>query len=230
MFSRTGVGELLTQTYSAEILKTLEGSLKLPRLIKVSYDPFETLIVTIISQNTADTNTERAFRYLSKRFKITPLELAKAKISEIEECLNVAGLYKSKAKTIQTASKIILEKFGGNLNSILSLPTEEARRTLMSMQGVGPKTADVVLLFSASKPTIPVDTHVNRVSKRLGLAPANGNYENVRLGLQSFFEPRDYLMVHLLLIAHGRQHCRARNPLCNQCPVNAYCLSKGGST
>lgn len=100
------------------------------------------------------------------------------------------------------------------------------------MQGVGPKTADVVLLFSANKPTIPVDTHVNRVSKRLGLAPAKGDYEDIRLSLQSIFNPEDYLSVHLLLITLGRKYCKARRPLCQKCPVNKYCPSNGclGST
>jgi endonuclease-3 len=96
----------------------------------------------------------------------------------------------------------------------------------MELPGVGPKTADVVLLFSANQPTIPVDTHVNRVSKRLGLAPANGGYEEVRLSLQSLFDPKDYLAVHLLLIAHGRKYCKARQPLCPECPLNTYCPSK----
>jgi len=199
----------------------------LPRLVKVGEDPFETLIITIISQNTADTNTERAFKNLSKKIQITPRALANAKTREIEEYLHIAGLYKSKAKTIQNSSKIILEKFGGTLTPILSLPTEEARRTLMEMQGVGPKTADVVLLFSANKPTVPVDTHVNRVSKRLGLAPENGGYEAVRVSLQQFFESRDFLLVHLLLIALGRKFCKARQPLCDSCPVNVYCPSNG---
>ncbi len=97
----------------------------------------------------------------------------------------------------------------------------------MEMPGVGPKTADVVLLFSANKPTIPVDTHVNRVSKRLGLSPQGGDYEAVRLSLQSKFEPKDYLTVHLLLIALGRKFCKAHNPHCSACPVNKYCPSNG---
>jgi endonuclease-3 len=140
-------------------------------MVKTNHDPYETLIITIISQNTADTNTARAFQNLSQNFKITPQTLANAPLKDIERCLHVGGLYRSKAKTIQTTSKIILEKFGGSLNPILSLPTEQARRTLTEMPGVGPKTADVVLLFAAGRPTIPVDTHVNRVSKRLGWAP-----------------------------------------------------------
>ena len=192
-------------------------------MVKTNHAPFETLIITIISQNTADTNTERAFENLSNNFEITPEALATAETGKIEACLHVGGLYKSKAKTIRTVSKIILEQFHGSLNPILSLPVEEARKALTQLPGVGPKTADVVLLFSAGQPTIPVDTHVNRVSKRLGLAPQNGSYEDVRLSLQSLFQPKDYLAIHLLLIAHGRKYCKARQPHCADCPVNAYC-------
>jgi endonuclease-3 len=152
--------------------------------------------------------------------------LANAEISQLEECLKVAGLYRSKAKAIKQTSKIILEKFYSNLEPILSLPFEEARKTLLQLPGVGPKTADVVLLFCSEKPTIPVDTHVNRVAKRLGLAPANGDYEIIRKHLQSLYNQKDYLAVHVLLILLGRNHCRARNPLCKQCPVNTLCPSK----
>lgn len=226
VFSRRGKAKM-TQTRAATILKTLQDTLVMPKLVKTNHDPFETLIVTIISQNTADSNTQRAFENLSNNFEITPQALANAELSKIEACLHVGGLYKSKAKTIQTASKIIIEKFHGSLKPILSLPLEEARKTLLEMPGVGPKTADVVLLFSANKPTVPVDTHVNRVSKRLGLAPANGGYEDVRLSLMSLFDAKDYLAIHLFLIAHGRKTCKARKPLCHECPVNTYCPSNG---
>jgi endonuclease-3 len=140
--------------------------------------------------------------------------------------LKPAGLYRNKARTIEQVSKIILEKHHGNPESILSMPFEDARKTLMEFPGVGPKTADVVLLFSANKPTIPVDTHVDRTSKRLGLTPANGDYETVRKSLQSLYDPKDYLAVHMLLISHGRKHCKARNPLCKQCPVDMLCPSR----
>jgi endonuclease-3 len=199
----------------------------MPEWTREKLDPFETLVETIISQNTADRNTARAFEALSKRFEIKPEVLANAQTSCIEQSLKVAGLYKSKAKAIKNVSKIVLEKYHGSLAPILSLPLEDARRTLLQLQGVGPKTADVVLLFAAKQPTIPVDTHVNRVAKRLGLAPANGDYEAVRGNLQALFIPADYLAVHLLLIAHGRKYCKARHPLCNECPINALCPSKG---
>jgi len=216
---------MMADTQAATILQILQDTAAVPKLVKPKVDPFETLIVTIISQNTADRNTERAFENLSKQFEVTPQALSQAETGKIEACLHVGGLYKSKAKTIQTVSKIILEKFQGSLNPVLSLPLEEARKTLIELPGVGPKTADVVLLFAANQPVIPVDTHVNRVSKRLGLAPANGGYEEVRLSLQSLFDPKIYLAVHLLLIAHGRKYCKARHPLCPECPVNTYCPS-----
>jgi endonuclease-3 len=217
----------MTQERAAEVLRILRRTFAMPKWTEAKRNPFETLIVTIISQNTADRNTTRAFENLSKRFEIIPEVLAKAENSQIEECLRVAGLYKNKAKTIRQVSKTILEKFHGTLAPILSLPLEEARKALTQFSGIGPKTADVVLLFSAKQPTIPVDTHVNRVAKRLDFALVNGDYETVRKNLQELYNPNDYLAVHVLLIAHGRKYCKAIRPLCEQCPVNMQCPSKG---
>jgi endonuclease-3 len=212
---------------AATVLQILRENFAMPKWIEAKRNPFETLIVTVISQNTADRNTARAFESLSKQFEIKPEVLANAETSQIEDSLKTAGLYRNKAKTIKKVSRIILEKFHGSLQLLLSLPLEEARKTFIQMPGVGPKTADVVLLFSAKQPTIPVDTHVNCVSKRLGFAPANGDYETVRTSLQLLYEQRDYLAVHLLLIAQGRRYCKARRPLCKQCPVNMHCPSRG---
>ena len=209
------------------VLQILREEFEIPKWTIEKHDPFKTLIVTIISQNTSDRNTERAFGQLSKLFEIKPEVLANLETSHIEETLKTAGLYRSKSKTIKQVSTIILEKFHGSVQPILSLPLEEARKAFMQMPGVGPKTADVVLLFSAAQPTIPVDTHVNRVSKRLSFAPSNGDYEAVRASLQTLYEQRDYLAVHVLLIAHGRRYCKARRPLCEQCPVKIQCPSRG---
>jgi endonuclease-3 len=215
----------MLQNRAEKILRELQKTFTMPKWATLKRSPFETLIMTIISQNTAGTSTSKAFDNLSKRFEITPEALAKADTSHIEACLKVAGLHRNKAKAIKQVSKIILRKFHGDLNRILSLPPEEARSTLLQLRQVGPKTADVVLLFCTEKPTIPVDTHVDRVAKRLCLAPLNENYEAVRNSLQSLYESRDYLPVHVLLIALGREYCRARNPLCRQCPVNRLCPS-----
>jgi len=212
-----------------EILQILRENFTLPKWVSEDHNPFETLIITIISQNTSDRNTEKAFEKLSKAFPITPETLAKAEVGKIEECLKVAGLYRNKARIIKQVSGIILEKFGGKLETILALPFEKAREVLMQLPGVGPKTADVLLLFSANKPTIPVDTHVNRVSKRLGLAPANGDYERVREALQRLYKPKDYFEVHILLILLGRKYCKARKPVCKPCPVKTLCPSRANN-
>ena len=212
---------------AATILQKLQQTLPQPRWVKSRRDPFETLVITILSQNTADKNTVRAFEALSNRFEIIPEALAKAELSQIEDAIRPAGLYTSKAQAIKQAAVTILKKYRGTLQPILLLPLEEARKALMQFLGVGPKTADVVLLFSAKKPIVPVDTHVNRVAKRLGFAPFDGDYEVVRKNLEALFDPSDYLTVHVLLIAHGRKTCKARHPLCSECPVNVYCPTRG---
>ncbi len=216
----------MTERRATQILRILRSNFSIPRWADAPKDPFQILIITVLSQATADRNTERAFRNLSKKFPITPKDLAEAKVEEIEEAIRIAGLYRNKSKIIKELSRVILEEFGGSLDFIYSLPLEEARKTLMRLPGVGPKTADVVLVFCAGKPTLPVDTHVNRVSKRLGLALPNADYEDVRETLQSLFSPEDYLPVHLLLISLGRRYCKARNPLCKPCPVKSLCPSR----
>ena len=216
----------MAKNRAEKILARLRKTFTLPKWTVSNRDPFKTLIITIISQNTADRNTGKAFENLSNQFQITPEALTNAETGKVEESLRVAGLYRNKAKAIKQVSRIIMEKFHGNLTQILSMPFEEARRTLLQLPGVGPKTADVVLLFCGEKPTVPVDTHVNRVSKRLGLAPKNGDYEAVRKSLQLLYEQKDYSAIHVLLILLGRKYCKARNTLCKQCPVNMLCPSR----
>jgi len=211
---------------ATKILHILRENFSIPQWASSTRDPFQTLIITVLSQATADKNTARAFENLSRRFSITPEALAKASVEEVENAIRVGGLYRNKSRVIKAISHVILEQFNGSLDFIYSLPFEEARKILLNIPGVGPKTADVVLLFCAGKPTIPVDTHVNRVSKRLGLAPQRADYEGVRRALEILYSPEDYLPVHLLLISLGRKYCKARKPLCKPCPVNTVCPSK----
>jgi endonuclease-3 len=216
----------VTEDKAKEILHILKRRFSIPRSPRSNRDPFRTLIITVLSQATADKNTARAFENLSGRFSITPEDLAKASVEEIEDAIKVGGLYRNKSRVIKTISRVILEQFNGSLDFIYSLPLEKARQILLKIPGVGPKTADVILLFCAGKPTVPVDTHVNRVSKKLGLAPPKADYEGVRQALETLYSPEDYLPVHLLLISLGREFCRARKTLCKPCPVNALCPSK----
>ncbi|MDR2719667.1 MAG: endonuclease III [Nitrososphaerota archaeon] len=218
---------MLVTAQAKEMLNILRQTVAVPSLVKAKSNPFETLIITIISQNTADKNTTIAYTRLKQHFQITPKNMSEANPLQIEDCIKPAGLCKSKTCTIQTASKVIHEKYGDSMDAILALPLIEARKNLTDISGVGPKTADVVLLFSAQKPTIPVDTHVNRVSKRLGIVSKTGNYEAVRSSLQKLFTETDYLDAHQLLIGHGRQFCKAQKPLCISCPIINYCETKG---
>jgi len=217
---------VVVKNRATKILHILQESFSIPQWASSTRDPFQTLIITVLSQATADKNTARAFKNLSRRFSITPEALAKARVEEIENAIRVGGLYRNKSRIIKAISRVILEQFNGSLDFIHSLPLEEARKILLSIPGVGPKTADVVLLFCAGKPTIPIDTHVNRVSKRLGLVPPKADYEGVRQGLEALYSPENYLPVHLLLISLGRKYCKARKPLCKPCQVNRLCPSK----
>jgi endonuclease-3 len=216
----------LAKNRATKILHILRDNFSVPRWASSTRDPFQTLIITVLSQATSDKNTTRAFENLSGRFSITPEDLAKASLEDIERAIRIGGLYRNKSRVIKAISRMIMEKFNGSLDFIHSLPLDEARKILLGIPGVGPKTADVVLLFCAGKPTIPIDTHVNRVSKRLELAPPKADYEEARQALEALYSPDDYLPVHLLLISLGRKYCKARKPLCKTCPVNTLCPSK----
>jgi len=205
------------------ILEILRECYSLPEWTSSKTEPFQTLIRTVLSQATNDRNRDRAYRNLSEKYEITPKALAAANVREVESAIRVGGLYRNKSQKIRDLSMVVLERFHGSLDFVYNQPLDKARNLLMSIPCVGPKTADVVLLFAAKKPTVPVDTHVNRVSRRLGLAPLKGGYEEIRRALESLYSPDDYLAIHLLLISLGRRNCRARNPLHESCPVKSLC-------
>ena len=187
--------------------------------------PFETLVHTILSQNTNDRNSDAAMRKLRKRYTITPRALSKARVSEITRCIRSAGLYRSKAPRIIKVARIIDQQYAGRLSQILSLPYDKAKERLMDMPGVGPKTADILLAFVAKHAVIPVDTHIERISKRLGIAPGNADYEMIRGNLEALIPSADRLQLHLSLIAFGRTICKAPRARCAICPVSNLCPS-----
>jgi endonuclease-3 len=140
----------------------------------------------------------------------------------IQRAIKVAGLHKQKARALRDLARQVAQEYAGHLTLILHGPDEVVRTNLQVLPKVGPKTADV-LLNILGKPTISVDTHVNRVSKRLGLAPPKAKYEDIRAALMRLFSPREYPIVPLLFMAHGRKTCKARRPLCPICPVRTIC-------
>ncbi len=216
------MAQLSSKTYSM-MLRTIKR--RFPVEVWDAGSPFATLIHTILSQNTNDRNSDAAMRKLRKRYRITPMVLSKAKVKDLIVCIRSAGLYRSKGPRIKEVSRIIQEQYSGWLESVLRLPYEEAKVKLMALPGVGPKTADILLAFVAKNPVIPVDTHIARVTKRLGIASPNGSYEEIRSSLERLVRPRDRLKLHLSMIAFGREICKAPRPLCSICPINIWCPS-----
>ncbi len=185
-------------------------------------DPFLLLVSTVLSQNTNWRNTRTAYDRLTARFR-TPKQLAVAEEGEIRELIQPAGLYRMKSKRLKEISRVILEKYGGDLNSVLRMPYEKARMELLSLPGVGYKTADVLLAFGAGRDVLPVDTHVFRIAKRLGFASTMDDHEQVRVKLERVTPAGKRGHTHMLLIQLGRRYCRARNPLHHRCPINDLC-------
>ncbi|MGQ9479692.1 MAG: endonuclease III domain-containing protein [Thermoproteota archaeon] len=184
---------------------------------------FEILIATILSQNTSDRNTERSMKRLRETIGVTPEKILKASIRDLKSAIRSSGLYNVKARIIKRATRIIFKKYEGRIEPILKKDLEEARMELMSLPGVGPKTAGVILLFAGGKPAFPIDTHVSRVSRRLGIVGEKDGYEEARRRLMEFFSCESYLEAHLLLIEHGRRVCKAKNPMCNECLLLDAC-------
>jgi endonuclease-3 len=212
-----------SQEMQAKMLRTIAR--KFPVETWKPSSAFETLIHTILSQNTNDHNSDAAMRKLKQRYTISPKALSKARVSEVIRCIRSAGLYRSKAPRIIEVSKIIARQYRGQLSQILKLPYVQAKDKLTTLPGVGPKTADILLAFVARHAVIPVDTHIARISRRLGVVPENADYERIRLSLESLIPPRKRLRLHLSLIAFGRAICRAPRPRCEICPVSNFCPS-----
>ena len=185
-------------------------------------DPFLLLVGTVLSQNTNWRNTRTAYRRLTAKFR-TPKQLANADVREIQKLIRPAGLYREKSKRLREISRAVLEKYGGDLRAVLRKPTNEARKELLSLSGVGYKTADVVLAFGAGRDVLPVDTHVFRIAKRLGFASPSDDHEQVRVKLERITPAGRRGQVHMFLIQLGRRYCRARNPLHEICSINSFC-------
>jgi endonuclease III len=181
------------------------------------------LVSTILSQNTNDINRDRAFESLRKRFS-TWEQVRDAPVEQVVEAIRVAGLANQKAPRIQEALRSITIQQGSlDLEFLADLPVEDAQEWLTSFNGVGPKTAAIVLLFSLGKPAFPVDTHIYRVTGRLGLRPQKMNVEQAHIHLSKLFPSETYYAAHLNIIRLGREICQARRPNCPLCPVNYLC-------
>jgi endonuclease-3 len=185
--------------------------------------PLDELISTILSQNTNDTNRDRAFESLKKEFS-TWEEVRDAPAGKIVDAIRVAGLANQKGPRIQSILREITEQRGSlDLDFLKDMSTQDVYNWLLKFKGVGPKTASIVLLFSLGKPAFPVDTHIHRVSGRLGLRPPEMGADKAHAHLAEQFPQETYYTAHLNLIRLGREICSARQPKCTICPLQENC-------
>jgi endonuclease-3 len=191
---------------------------------EVSEDPFKNLILTVLSQNTSEANCVRAYRGLAAKFQVEPYMLAKAPEADIREAIRSGGLYNIKAKRIKEVSKAVLEMFGGNLAPILALSKEDARKKFMELPGIGPKTADVLLANRHGYSQVfVVDTHMDRIAKRVGLVKQDAKYEEIQAALQRFIPWDKGERVGGLFWLLAKYTCRAQNPKCFECLLIKIC-------
>jgi endonuclease III len=184
------------------------------------------LVSTILSQNTNDVNRDRGFNALRAKFP-TWESVRDANAEDVINAIRPAGLANQKGPRIQQVLRAISEERGSlNLDFLAGLPIEEARSWLTKFNGVGPKTAAIVLCFSLNIPAFPVDTHIYRVSGRIGLRPEKMTVEQAHPFLESVFPPETYYAAHLNLIRLGREVCGARKPNCPKCPIIKLCEYK----
>jgi endonuclease-3 len=186
-------------------------------------DPLDELINTILSQNTTDLNRDRAYRALRAKFPAWEA-VRDAPSGQVIAAIKSAGLANQKGPRIQQVLRRITAERGElDLNFLRDLPTDEAKAWLISLDGVGLKTASIVLLFALGKPAFPVDTHIHRVTGRLGLIPPKTSADKAHGILEELLPPEWYHSFHLNVIAHGRQVCQAQRPLCDQCVLQKQC-------
>lgn len=188
-----------------------------------SIDPLSELILTILSQHTSDTNRDRAFDLMKARYP-TWEEVVEAPTEDLTDAIRPGGLANVKAPRIQEVLRQIYDERGNfDLGFLYEMPIEEAKAWLAGFRGVGPKTAACVLMFACGRPVLPVDTHVFRVSHRLGLIGEKVNADKAHDALESLLRPEDRYAFHIHMITHGRQICKAQRPLCEGCVVREYC-------
>jgi endonuclease-3 len=176
--------------------------------------PFETLIRTIISQRNTDVSTDKVSKRLFSVAK-TPQDLAKLPLKRLQSILKPAGTWRQKAKYIHNVSKLILAKHSGKV--------PKNRQQLIELPGVGPKTADIVLMYGFGIPSIAVDTHCNRIPRRLGLVGWKEPIHAVKETLERLTPRKDWYAVNHGFVSFGQETCRAVNPRCNTCPFLKFC-------
>jgi endonuclease III len=196
------------------------GELAPPRAV----DPLDELILTVLSQHTSDVNAERAFADLRRTFPGGWLQIVDAPSRAVADAIRSGGLADSKAPRIQAILQEVRDREGDfDLSSLRAMSDADARDYLITFPGIGPKTAAVVLSFALGRDTLPVDTHVHRVTKRLGLIPPTATAERADRLLHNLVPEGMRTPMHVAFIRLGREICKAPIPRCRECPLRDLC-------
>jgi endonuclease-3 len=186
-------------------------------------DPLDVLIQTILSQSTTNVNSDRAFENLKRRFP-TWEQARRARVTSIESAIRSGGLAHQKSIRIKRLLNEIYERRGSlDLSFLSSAPLEDAVEFLASFKGVGPKTVACTLLFACDRPIFPIDTHIFRIARRVGLIPMKCSDEEAHRLMTAMMPDGRFYEVHINMIRHGRRVCRPQHPLCEQCCLIDYC-------
>jgi endonuclease-3 len=199
-------------------------------LMRPHGDPIAELVLTVLSQSTNDRNRDVAYLRLRERFS-TWEQVRDAPVAEVEEAIRPGGISKVKSARIQAILRAIAASAPAashalSLDWLARVPIEQARDYLVSLPGVGRKTAACVLLFALGMRDVPVDTHVSRVGTRLGLLRAGAPFEELHDEMLALTPPGQELELHVNLLRHGRRTCHARSPACGECALARMCPSR----
>ncbi len=186
--------------------------------------PFEVIIGAILTQNTAWQNVEVAIMNLKEKGLLTPEGIYNAKEDELEKCIRPAGYFRIKTKRLKGFITFLFEEFNGDLDKLFSLPLPELRSKLLEVYGIGPETADSIILYAGEKPTFVVDAYTKRIFSRLGILNNNLGYDDVKRYFEDNLSKNIelYNEYHALIVMLGKNYCKTR-PICDQCPLKSPC-------
>lgn len=186
--------------------------------------PFEVIIGAILVQNTAWKNALRAITNLREAGLLTPAAVEKAPLPRLARLIRSSGYFRQKARKLKAFVVFLRKEHGGSLEAMFRTPTVPLREQLLRVHGIGPETADCILLYAGHRPVFVVDAYVRRILKRHGLAHGNESYEGVRGLFEKSLpnDPRLFNEFHALIVYTGKHHCRNRAPVCSTCPLRPF--------
>ncbi|MBI1749096.1 MAG: endonuclease III domain-containing protein [Acidobacteria bacterium] len=186
--------------------------------------PFEVIVGAILTQNTAWTNVEKAVANLRRERLLTPKALGRVSQAKLARLIRSSGYFRQKAKKLKAFVKFLRSEYGGSLGKMFRTPTPELREKLLAVHGIGPETADSILLYAGQHPVFVVDAYTKRILLRHGLVSAKAGYEELRALFEKTLPPdvQLYNEYHGLIVMTGKHWCRTKNPRCHECPLQPF--------